>query len=71
MKEKRKKSGQVEFPGVPFDPIDNDYPRNKQLIFPGNCQSTFGTFGMFGVNILNDPNSGEEDPEKSDRYLYL
>ncbi len=58
--------------GTPFDPVKNEYPHNKQLVFPGNLQSTFGTFGMFGVNLLNDPNiEAEEDPEKGDSYLYL
>lgn len=72
MSEKRRKNDHLEFPGIPFDPIDNEYPNNKQLIFPGNYQNTFGTFGMFGVNILNDPNTGkQESPDKSDSYLYL
>lgn len=72
MNEKYRKNEHIGLPGVPFDPINNEYPHNKQLILPGNYQSTFGTFGMFGVNFLNDPNTGKEDaPDKSDSYLYL
>lgn len=58
--DERKKSIEIEkkkkkieqLPGVPFDHVDNDYPKNKQLILPGTMQSTEGTFGMFGYNIL-------------------
>lgn len=72
--EKKKRDKKTVLPGVPFDPVDNDYPKNKQLILPGSFQNTFGSFGMTGFNLLNDPSSGkndDSDPEKSDRYLYL
>ena len=76
--DKRKKSTETErkkkierLPGVPFDPLDNDYPKNKQIILPGTFQSTGGTFGGLGYNIFNNPYCGQiEDPDKNDDYLY-
>lgn len=68
--EKRKKKSE-QLPGVPFDPLDNDYLKNKQLILPGTMQSTAGTFGGFGYNILNNPYCGPTDnPDSNDDYLY-
>lgn len=55
--EKKKKIKQL--PGVPFDPLDNDYPKNHQIILPGTFQSTGGTFG-----------GQTENPDKNDDYIY-
>lgn len=67
--EKKKKIKQL--PGVPFDPLDNDFPKNHQIILPGTFQSTGGTFGGLGYNVINNPYCGQtENPDKNDDYIY-
>ena len=67
--EKKKKIKQL--PGVPFDPLDNDFPKNHQIILPGTFQSTGETFGGLGYNVINNPYCGQtENPDNNDDYIY-
>lgn len=67
----KKKKKIKQLPGVPFDPLDNDYPKNHQIILPGTFQSTGGTFGGLGYNVINNPYCGQtENPDKNDDYIY-
>ena len=51
--------------------LDNDFPKNHQIILPGTFQSTGGTFGGLGYNVINNPYCGQtENPDKNDDYIY-
>lgn len=70
-KSRLKKEKIKQLPGVPFDPLDNDFPKNHQIILPGTFQSTGGTFGGLGYNVINNPYCGQtENPDKNDDYIY-